>query len=108
MYRELSRLGGHVESVLFCPHRPEAGCHCRKPEPGLLEEISRRFHSRLNGVPAIGDALRDVQAARRVGAAPILVLTGKGQRTLEKGEGLDGVPCYPDLAAAVEALLGDA
>lgn len=105
MYRDLSRLGGHIESILFCPHAPEARCRCRKPEPGLLEEIARRFHSRLDGVPAIGDSLRDIQAARRVGATPILVLTGKGQRTVEKGEGLEGVPCYPDLEAAVHALV---
>ena len=105
MYRELSRLGGHIESILFCPHSPEDRCSCRKPESGLFEEIARRFHSRLDGVPAIGDSLRDIEAARRVGAAPILVLTGKGQATLDKGFGLEGVPFFPDLASAVDALL---
>lgn len=105
LYRELSRLGGHIECILFCPHSPEAGCHCRKPETGLFEEITRRFHSRLDGVPAIGDSLRDIEAARRVGATPMLVLTGKGRATLEKGDGLEGVPYYDDLASAVDALV---
>jgi len=105
MHRELSRVGGHIDSILFCPHRPDEGCHCRKPETGLFEEVARRFHTHLEGVPVIGDALRDIQAARRVGAQPILVLTGKGRATLEAGQGLEGVPNHPDLEAAVEDLL---
>ena len=105
MYHELARLGGSIESILFCPHRPDEKCPCRKPEPGLFQEIAGRFHSRLEGVPVIGDSLRDIQAAHCVGAAPILVLTGKGRVTLEKAEGLEGVPYYPDLQAAVGALL---
>jgi len=105
MHRELSRLGGHIDCILFCPHRPDEGCRCRKPKPGLFEEIAHRFHSRLQGVPVVGDALRDIEVARAVGAQPILVLTGKGKLTLEAKEGLEGVPYYPNLDAAVEALL---
>jgi D-glycero-D-manno-heptose 1,7-bisphosphate phosphatase len=56
-------------------------------------------------VPAVGDALRDIQAARAVGARPILVRTGKGEATVIRGDGLTGVAIYADLAAAADALL---
>ena len=105
--RLLAEAGGRVHGVFFCPHGPDDGCTCRKPAPGLLEEIGRRFQVSLAGVPVVGDSLRDLEAARAVGARPILVETGKGPRTLARGEGLDGVTVYRDLAAAVDALLAE-
>ncbi|HHM06072.1 MAG TPA: D-glycero-beta-D-manno-heptose 1,7-bisphosphate 7-phosphatase [Gammaproteobacteria bacterium] len=105
MHRALAQAGGKVEEVFFCPHHPDEGCACRKPRPGMLHQIATRLHTDLNGVPFIGDSLSDVQAARAVGAAPILVRTGKGKRTLARSEGLEGVPVFDDLAAAVAALL---
>lgn len=101
----LAPLGGHIEVIAYCPHGPDDHCDCRKPKPGLLEQIALHLDSSLIGVPVVGDSLRDLQAARRVGATPILVRTGKGERTLAKGEGLDGVPVYADLAAAVHAII---
>ncbi|HEX9802353.1 MAG TPA: D-glycero-beta-D-manno-heptose 1,7-bisphosphate 7-phosphatase [Gammaproteobacteria bacterium] len=103
--RLLSNLGAAIDMIAFCPHGPDEGCDCRKPKPGLYREIARRFEINLAGVPVIGDSLRDLQAATAVGASPILVRSGKGMRTLEKGEGLEGIPVYDDLAAAVSALL---
>lgn len=103
--RLLSNLGASIEMIAFCPHGPDEGCECRKPKPGMYREIARRFEISLAGVPVIGDSLRDLQAASEVGASPILVRSGKGMRTLEKGEGLEGIPVYDDLAAAVGALL---
>lgn len=104
--RELSVLGAQIESIFFCPHTPDAHCRCRKPLPGLLEDIARRLRIDLNGLPVIGDSLRDIQATQAAGASPILVLTGKGQATLAKHrKELRGVPAYGDLAAAAAALL---
>ena len=71
----------------------------------MYQSIAKRFDISLVNVPVIGDSLRDLQAAQQVGAMPILVKTGKGERTLEKGEGLDGIPVFDDLSAAVTALL---
>jgi D-glycero-D-manno-heptose 1,7-bisphosphate phosphatase len=105
MRYQLAAVGGNVDAIVFCPHRPEDGCACRKPKPGLLLDIASRLQVPLAGVPAIGDSLRDVQAARAVGALPILVKTGKGRRTLDKHPGLGDVPVYEDLAEAVAALL---
>lgn len=97
--------GGVIDAVFFCPHGPQDHCTCRKPLPGLLHEVAKRFGVSLERVPAIGDSLRDLQAARAVGARPILVRTGKGERTIAKGTGLDGVEIYSNLAAAANALL---
>jgi D-glycero-D-manno-heptose 1,7-bisphosphate phosphatase len=71
----------------------------------MYRAISKRLDTPLLGIPIIGDSLRDLQAAQQVGASPILVKTGKGERTLEKGEGLEGIPVYDNLAAAVSFLL---
>lgn len=103
--RLLNAYGGHVDGIFFCPHGPEDNCHCRKPNPGLYEEISQRLDIDLDAVPAVGDSLRDLQAARSVGALPVLVRTGKGERTLAKGEGLQDIPVFADLASYVDHLL---
>lgn len=103
--RLLSNLGAGIDMIAFCPHGPNDNCSCRKPKSGMYREIANRFELSLTNVPVIGDSLRDLQAAIEVGARPILVRTGKGMRTLEKGEGLEDVAVYDDLAAAVSALL---
>lgn len=103
--RLLASLGGEIEMIAFCPHGPDEQCDCRKPKPGMYLEIAKRVDNSLKSVPVVGDSLRDLQAAQAVGATPILVRTGKGERTIAKGEGLDGIPIYENLAAAVNDLL---
>ena len=83
--KALAALGGRVEAVFFCPHTAADACDCRKPKPGLLDQISERFGIELKGVPIVGDSLRDLEAGVAVGCTPHLVLTGKGQKTLDKG-----------------------
>jgi D-glycero-D-manno-heptose 1,7-bisphosphate phosphatase len=102
MYRTVAHAGGRIDAVFYCPHGQDANCHCRKPKPGLFEEIARRFNTLLKDVPAIGDALRDLQAAAATGAQPILVLTGKGAQTQREGNLPPGTRVYADLAAAVK------
>src|SRR5262245_58274471 len=105
MHRAVSQAGGRIDAVFYCPHGIEADCGCRKPKPGMLEEIGRRFNTDLRDVPVIGDALRDLQAAAAVGAQPILVLTGKGEKTRREGDLPPGTQIHPDLASAVGALI---
>ena len=106
MHRALAELGGHIDAIFFCPHAPDDHCACRKPKPGLLHEIEQRLGVSLHGVPAIGDSLRDLQAAHAVGALPLLVLTGKGLLTQRKlVDTAADVPVFENLAAAVDALL---
>lgn len=105
MHKLLSRTGGRIDAVFYCPHAAETGCDCRKPEPGLFHEIAQRFNADLSGVPCIGDSLRDLQACVSVGAQPFLVLTGKGRRTFEAGGLPGGTQVFADLAEAVKHLV---
>lgn len=106
----LMPLGGRVDAVFFCPHAPEDDCRCRKPRPGLFEDIGLRFGIDMTGVPAVGDTLRDLQAASAVGCTPHLVRTGKAASLDEAGvqamrEKVPGLAVHADLAAFVDALL---
>ncbi len=101
----LDQAGGYVDGIFLCPHAPDDNCDCRKPLPGLFEQIAEEFAVDLTGVPVVGDSLRDLQAGQAVGCTPYLLKTGKGQRTLERGEGLDGVAVFEDLASFVDACL---
>lgn len=77
MHRLLAAVGGRVDAVFYCPHAPSEDCHCRKPEPGLFEQIAERYGIDLKGVPSVGDTARDVLASVTAGCEPHLVLTGK-------------------------------
>jgi D-glycero-D-manno-heptose 1,7-bisphosphate phosphatase len=85
MMEMVFRQGGRIDALFFCPHTDTENCGCRKPKTGMFEEIAARYHVDLKGVPCVGDAMRDLQAADAVGAQPILVLTGKGKKTKELG-----------------------
>jgi D-glycero-D-manno-heptose 1,7-bisphosphate phosphatase len=108
MMEMVFRQGGRIDALFFCPHTASEECNCRKPKTGMLEEIAARFHTELKGVPAVGDALRDLQAAEAVGAQPILVLTGKGHETQAAG----GMPrktlVFEDLAEATRHIISHA
>lgn len=110
MHRKLRRLvaneGGHVARIVVCPHGPGDGCDCRKPEPGLLTRLAKHFGVSPQGVPVIGDSLRDLEAAAAAGAMPILVRTGRGRSTESRlYGGLANIAVYDDLAAAAAGLL---
>ena len=105
LYRAVAHVGGRIDAVFYCPHTADSDCDCRKPKPGLLQEIGQRFGVDLTGVPCIGDSLRDLQAAQAVGAQPILVLSGKGEKTLREGNFPSNTVIFPDLAFAAAALL---
>ncbi len=110
MQREVSLAGGRIDAIFFCPHGPDDGCECRKPKPGMFRDIERRLQTKLNGVPAIGDSLRDLQAAQAVGARVILVRSGKGvltEKRLAESPLAETVELFDDLAAAVDALLSE-
>lgn len=110
MHRKLRRLvaakGGRVDRIVVCPHGPDDDCRCRKPKPGLLERLGRYYSVSLEGVPVVGDSLRDLQAAAAAGARPILVRTGNGRKTERSlPPELADVEVFDDLPAAVDALI---
>lgn len=104
MFKELAAVGGRIDAIFFCPHAANSTCDCRKPKPGLLQQIAQRFNANLQGVPTIGDSLRDLQAGVQVGCVPYLVLTGKGERTRADADLPEGTLIFRDLAAVVDQL----
>jgi D-glycero-D-manno-heptose 1,7-bisphosphate phosphatase len=111
MLQLLHEKGGSLEAIFFCPHGPDDGCECRKPASGMFEELKARSGRSLRGVPAVGDSLRDLVAAARIGALPVLVKTGKGRETMKnlalepELKHVPHIPVYKDLAAFVDELL---
>ena len=110
MHRKLRRLvaaeGGHIDRIVVCPHGPDDGCRCRKPAPGLLQRLARYYGTSLDGVPAVGDSLRDLEAAVAAGATPILVRTGSGKAVASRlPKSLRSVSVFDNLAAVADTLL---
>ena len=107
MHKLLAGAGARVDAVFFCPHAPGEGCRCRKPEPGLFEQIGERYGIDLRGVPAVGDSVEDLVAGAAAGCEPHLVLTGLG--AVYRGHMLPesfpaGTVVHEDLAAFAEFL----
>jgi len=72
---ELARLGCRIDAIYYCPHRPDDGCNCRKPEPGLILKASRELGIDTAKSWMIGDKEMDLEAARRAGCRGIRVPT---------------------------------
>lgn len=108
MHTMLAAVGGRIDAIFYCPHAPDEVCHCRKPEPGLFEQIGERYGLDLKGVPAVGDSARDLVAAYTAGCEPHLVLTGKSEgfkdRPLPEGYPPNAV-VHQDLAAFADYLV---
>lgn len=110
MLRRLQALGGRIDAVFLCPHAPEVQCDCRKPLPGMILEIGRRYGVDLAQVPMVGDTLRDLQAAQAAGCQPHLVRSGRaqaldGQQVAAMLAQVDGARVHADLAAFAAFLL---
>ncbi|MDH5435805.1 MAG: D-glycero-beta-D-manno-heptose 1,7-bisphosphate 7-phosphatase [Gammaproteobacteria bacterium] len=103
----LADIGGQIDTILYCPHGPSDLCKCRKPKAGLFEELKNRLHITFDNTLAVGDSLRDLQAAQSIGAKPVLVRTGKGLRTLQHKSMPTNIPVYDNLAEVVNDLLDE-
>jgi len=107
MVRAIECAGGRVDGVMYCPHRPDEECACRKPEPGLLLEAARKFGLNLGRSCLIGDSQSDMQAGRAAGCRLYLVLTGRGHQQLARCEvsGQRDFAVVQDLGVAVDEIL---
>lgn len=106
----LSRVGGRIGAVFFCPHAPEDQCGCRKPLPGLYEQIGERYGADLKKVPVVGDSVRDIEAAVAAGCPPHLVRTGKGAalsdaQLAQLQAQIPQLQVHADLAAFAESMI---
>lgn len=106
MLERIRATGGELAGIYYCPHRPDAGCDCRKPRPGLFRALERELGVAVAGAPYIGDRWSDIEAADAVGARPVLVRTGTGAATEAALAGRK-VSVFDDLAAAVRSLLDE-
>jgi len=110
MLRQLMKVGGRLDAVFFCPHTPEDQCDCRKPLPGLMRDIGKRYGIDLKHVPMVADTLRDLQAAAAAGCEPHLVLSGRAagldaQQIGHIVEQVPGTQVHADLDAFVDHLI---
>ena len=97
MNRTAAAVGGRIDAVFFCPHTQEDECECRKPKPGMLQQIVERFEIDPEETPMVGDSLRDLQAGAALGFHLHLVLTGKGRKTLAEGNLPPNTKVHDDL-----------
>ncbi len=105
---EVKDAGGDIGRIVYCPHHPDDKCDCRKPLPGLFEQLSRQYGVPVSGVPAIGDSERDIVAAQVAGCRPILVLTGNGANTAAIYASRDeSIETYADLSVAAEQIISE-
>ena len=104
MHKMLAAVGGRVDAVFFCPHAPDEGCNCRKPKPGMLKIIAEHYNVSLTHLWFVGDSLGDLEAAKAVDSQPVLVKTGKGEKTLAKILPV-GTLIFDDLAAIAAELI---
>lgn len=107
MHRQLAEVGGQIDAIFVCPCTDRERCTCRKPKPGMLNEIAERLFVTLEDVPYIGDRASDLRAAKSAGAQPWLVRTGQGASVEGEVADLDGVRIFDDLSAAADALISE-
>jgi D-glycero-D-manno-heptose 1,7-bisphosphate phosphatase len=104
---ELSRHGARLDAIYYCPHGPDEGCRCRKPNPGMILQAQKDLDIDLTESWVIGDKQVDVETAHAARAKSILVLTGYGREEREKSVACEHQPhiVAENLMEAVEAIL---
>lgn len=103
MTAEVREARGSIDAIFYCPHAPEAGCSCRKPLPGLIESAIAASGISHEHTLLVGDAARDLEAARSAGVRAALLRTGKG-REHESYAAACEVPVFDDLRALAAEL----
>ncbi|MEK8045557.1 D-glycero-beta-D-manno-heptose 1,7-bisphosphate 7-phosphatase [Ideonella margarita] len=110
MMKLLAAKGGRIDAVFFCPHAAEEQCECRKPQPGMMFDIAKRYGVDLKNVPMVVDTHRDLLAAQAAGCQPHLVKSARAQRASDEelaqwAASVPGTLVHEDLASFAAALL---
>jgi len=111
LQRLLEGAGASLDAIYFCPHHPDDGCECRKPNRGMIDQAVQEWGIDLDRSYLIGDHIRDVELAKRVGGRSILVTTGvvspqEAERLKASGAAPDWIAS--SLTEAADWLLADA
>ena len=109
--RLLDGAGASLDAIYFCPHHPDDGCDCRKPNRGMVDQAVRERGVNLDRSYLIGDHIRDIELAKRIGARSVLVTTGvvpplEAEKLKASRAAPDGIAS--SLAEAADWLLSDA
>ena len=108
LYSLVEQAGGKIHMIAHCPHHPDDHCQCRKPEPGLLQQIEQQLKTPVKGAWFVGDSLKDLQVAQKCGCKPALVLTGNGKKTCNsmlQDETLQLTPVFDNLSVFADQLI---
>ncbi len=79
----VEKAGGSIRDIFFCPHTPDEGCTCRKPEPGLIFKAKKKYNIDLELSCMVGDSVKDIECAKNAGCSKsLLVKTGNGEKSM--------------------------
>ena len=105
LQRAVADLGGRIDAIAYAPEHPDQATEMRKPGPGMLLDIAKRLGVSLESTFAVGDSVRDIEAARAAGARPVLVRTGNGRKAERQLKAAADLRVYDDLAAFAAAVV---
>jgi D-glycero-D-manno-heptose 1,7-bisphosphate phosphatase len=109
LVQAVSAAGGRITDILYCPHRPDERCTCRKPRPGMILTARDRHQIDLSQAAMIGDSAKDILAGKNAGCGlTVLVRTGNGQSAMKELKSAGQQPDHvaDDLYRAVDWILG--
>jgi len=75
-----SHVDNRLDKFYFCPHRPDEGCRCRKPNLGMIEDARRDFGIDFSRSWIVGDKKLDVETGFNAGLRTVMVMTGYGKK----------------------------
>jgi D-glycero-D-manno-heptose 1,7-bisphosphate phosphatase len=109
MEEAVTEAGGAIAHIAYCPHGPDDDCACRKPLPGMIDEILDRLGAQHIGERwLVGDSLRDLEAGVSRGFRPVLVRTGKGVKTeMDRSSLPKNTLIFDDLARFAEHVIAE-
>jgi len=105
MLTTVSRAGGSIDCIEYCPDHPDSAGPDRKPATGMVSKILNRYSANAHDTWFVGDTIADMQCATNAGCKPALVLTGKGERTIKSVELDKTIPVFNDLNSFVDCIL---
>ncbi len=105
MVAAIRSAGGDLLAAFYCPHRPEEGCSCRKPAPGMILAAAKLFSIPLGGSFLVGDRMSDIQAMVGAGGQGVLLAREEGESSARGGaSGVAAAPTHTNLMDAVRSL----
>ncbi len=83
LLNELGKENARIDDIFICPHHPDDGCDCRKPNTGLLKDAASKYEIDLGSSYMVGDKFTDLETGKNAGCKTVLVLTGYGREEME-------------------------